>query len=210
MLFNLLAARARCGEIFFGITCDFRLAALPAFDFVAYCFEPRGQFRAVDRRGILLSLVEFSWLQRVSLSVFGFREIEENHVSVQLRGGVTVYRPCAIMFELRRDPLAGCLCWKVPAGAGLDVSLQFIKRGGDTLLMSLSYSFVPAYECCEGYALGCGERRVPARAVLHRSCFLAVFVHVFSCRLVADELLAAKGMLTFGESLEVFLANLTA
>jgi hypothetical protein len=46
--------------------------------------------------------------------------------------------------------------------------------------------------------------------VFHRSYLLAVFVHVFSCRLVADELLAAKRMLTFGEALEVFLANLTA
>src|SRR5260370_30058013 len=105
---------------------------------------------------------------------------------VQLWRSITPPGPCAVLLDLRRDPLAGCLCRKVPAGAGLDVSLQFIKRGGDTLLMRLSYSFVPANECCEGYALGGGECRVPASAVFHRSCFLAVFVHVLTCRLVAD------------------------
>lgn len=38
MFFNLLAARTRRREICFGIARDFRLSALPTFDFVAQPF----------------------------------------------------------------------------------------------------------------------------------------------------------------------------
>ena len=46
--------------------------------------------------------------------------------------------------------------------------------------------------------------------MFHRSYPLAVIVHVFSCRLVADELLTSDRVLAFRESLEVLLANLAA
>jgi len=44
----------------------------------------------------------------------------------------------------------------------------------------------------------------------HRTYILAVFVYVFSCCLVADELLSGNRVLPFREPPEVFLANLAA
>jgi hypothetical protein len=76
--------------------------------------------------------------------------------------------------------------------------------------MRLANSVISTYKRRERYALGRGERGVPARAVLHRAYLLAVLIYVFSCRLVADELVTSNRVLTFRESLEVFLANLTA
>ena len=59
------------------------------------------------------------------------------------------------MLELRRYPFPGCFCRKVPADARLDVSLQFIKRNGNALLMRLPNSLVPTYERSKRYALRC-------------------------------------------------------
>ena len=46
--------------------------------------------------------------------------------------------------------------------------------------------------------------------MFHRSYFLAVFVYVFSRRLVANELLTSDRVLAFREPLEVLLADLAA
>ena len=59
------------------------------------------------------------WLQRIGFAVWGFCEIEENDVRVQLRCRIAVYRPRAVMLERRCYPFAGCLCRKIPSNAGL-------------------------------------------------------------------------------------------
>ena len=129
---------------------------------------------------------------------------------MQLRRGVAVHGPRAVMLKLRRYPFAGCFCRKISADAGLDVSLQFVQRDGHAFLMCRAHPFVSADKRSQRHALRCGERRIPTRAVLHRPYLLAVFVHVFPCRFVADKLLARDRVLAFREPLEVFLAHLSS
>jgi len=42
VLLDLPATRARCRKVFFTVAFDFWLPAIPTFDFVTECFEPRG------------------------------------------------------------------------------------------------------------------------------------------------------------------------
>src|SRR5487761_178027 len=75
--------------------------------------------------------------------------------------------------------------------------------------MRRAHPLVSTNQRRQRYAFRRGECCVPARAVLHRAYFLAVFVHVFPCRFVAHELLASDRVLAFRETLEVFLTHFT-
>src|SRR5260370_35868989 len=76
--------------------------------------------------------------------------------------------------------------------------------------MRFSDTLIATYKGGQRYALWCGKRRIPPCAVFHRAYFLAAPVHVFSGRLVADELFAGDRMLPFAKALKVLLADLTA
>src|SRR5260370_7652111 len=76
--------------------------------------------------------------------------------------------------------------------------------------MCLSDALISTYKGGQRDALWCRKRRVPSRAVFHRAYFLAAPVHVFSGRLVADELFARDRVLAFREPLEMFLAHFSA
>src|SRR5216683_417753 len=76
--------------------------------------------------------------------------------------------------------------------------------------MRLAHALVFTYEGRQRYALRSRKRRVPSRAVFHRAYFLAAPVHVFSRRLVANELLASDRVLASREPLEMFLAHFSA
>src|SRR5260370_4156794 len=76
--------------------------------------------------------------------------------------------------------------------------------------MRFSDTLIATYKGGQRYALWCGKRRIPPCAVFHRAYFLAAPVHVFSGRLVADELFGGDPMLPFAKALKVLLADLTA
>jgi len=52
----------------------------------------------------LLRFVEFTRLQRMGFTVFGLREIEEDNMRMQLRCGIGVYRPGAVVLVEKAGP----------------------------------------------------------------------------------------------------------
>src|SRR6266513_2894141 len=129
---------------------------------------------------------------------------------VQLRCGITVDWPGAIVLEFCGHPFAGCFRGKIPADARLDIPLQFIECNANAFSMSFSYSFISAHKRSQRYALRCRKRRIPTRAVLHRTYLPAVPVYVFPRCLMAHQLLAGHRVLAFREPLEMFLMNFSA
>src|SRR5271156_2818588 len=162
MFFDLFAPRARSVQILAAVTLDFRLTALAVFDLIAKLFEMVCQLRAVHGSGVLLRAIEFLRLQRACLALFSLCQIEEDDVSVKLRGGITVYRPGAIVLEFCGDPISGCLRWETPSKPGLDISLHLVQRNFNTGSMGLLHAFIAAYKCRQRYAFRRGERGIPA------------------------------------------------
>src|SRR5437879_6541111 len=146
----------------------------------------------------------------MGFAVFGLRKIEEDDMRVQLRCGITVDRPGAVVLEFRCYPFARCFCGKIPADARLDIPLQFVECNANAFSMCLPYSFISAHKGSQRYALRCRKRRIPSRAVLHRTYLLTVPVYVFPRCLIAHQLLARHRVLAFREPLEVLLANFSS
>src|SRR6266478_5586069 len=146
----------------------------------------------------------------MGFAVFGLRKIEENNMRMQLRCSITVDRPGAIVLEFCGHPFAGCFCGKIPADARLDITLQFIECNSNAFSMCLPYSFICAHKGSQRYALRCRKRRIPSRAVLHRTYLPTVPVYVFSRGLMPHQLLATHRVLAFRELLEMFLAHFSA
>src|SRR5271157_229685 len=67
--------------------------------------------------------------------------------------------------------------------------------------------FISAHECSQRYAFRCRERRIPASTVLHRLDRTALLVHIFTRRLIADQLLSGNRMLAVTEPLKLFLLH---
>src|SRR5580700_3335629 len=205
MFFDLFPARARSVQILAAVTLDFWLTALAVFDLIAQLFEMVCQLRAVHSGGVLLSAIEFLRLQRACFALFSLCQIEEDDVRVKLRGGITVYRSGAIVLEFCGDPVARCLRSKIPSQSCLNILLQFVQRDFNTGSMGLLYAFIAAYKCRQRYAFRCGERGIPACAVLHRLDCIAVLVHIFSRRLIANQLLAGNRLMAITEPPKLFL-----
>jgi hypothetical protein len=82
------------------------------------------------------------WLQGASLAVLGLRDIEKDDARMQLRRGITIQRPRAVVLELGGDPLARSLGRKIAAEACLHISLQFAQCHSNAFAMSFSNSVV--------------------------------------------------------------------
>src|SRR6266550_808466 len=76
--------------------------------------------------------------------------------------------------------------------------------------MGLPHSFISAHQGSQRYALRCGKRRIPSRAVLYRIYLLTMPIYVFPRCLMAHQLLATHRVLTFREPLEMFLSHFSA
>src|SRR5579864_6959186 len=209
MFLDLPAAWARGLEILRRVTADLRLPALAAVDLIAQLSQVRRQLRTVDGGRILLRSIELPRLEGVGLALIGFREIEEHGVGMQLRRRVVVDRSGAIVLKRRGDPPARGLGGMIAADARLDVLLEFVERDLDAGPVRLSDTLIAANQRRERDTLGCGERRVPAGAMLHRLHAVAVRVRVRTCGLMAHERLIGNRMTALGESLEVRLIHLT-
>src|SRR3984957_17701479 len=209
MRFDLFPPRTRSVQILAAVTLDFWLTALAVFDLIAQLLQMVCQFRAVHGSGVLLSAIKFLRLQRAGFAIFRFCQIEEDHVSVKLRGCITVYRPGAIVLEFRGNPVARCLWCKIPSKPGLDISFHLVQRDSDTGPMSFLHALTAFHKCRQRYAFRRRKGRISARAVRHRLDCFAVLVHIFPRRLIANQLLAGSGMLAIAEAPILFLLHAT-
>src|SRR5437879_1395374 len=156
----------------------------------------RGASFSMSRAVSLLARTTRSgWLPITGFAAFDLGKIEKDDVRMQLRCRVAVYRPGAVVLEFRRHPFAGCFCGKIPAEARLDIPLQFIECNANAFSMRLPYSVISAHKGSQRHALRCRERRIPSRAVLHRTYLLTVPVYVFPRCLMAHQLLATHRVL---------------
>ena len=207
MVLDLLPALARGLEVLRRVPADLGLPALASLDVVAELLQTQGQFRSVDRRGVLLGLIEFPGLERARVALGRLRDVEDHHMRVQLRRGIAIHRPRAVMLEAGRDPLAGGFGRMVAADSGLDVVLQLLKGDRHTRAVRLTDALVPADQGRQRDALGRGEGRVPAGAMLHGLHRMAVRVVVGVSRPMAHERLVGVRVMTLSESLKVRLIH---
>src|SRR5581483_10721365 len=207
---DFTAARTAGFDVFLRVAPDLRLSAGSLLHFIAQRFQAQGQFRAIDGRRVLLRAVKPLRLQRARLSVFSFRDVEEHHMRVELRRGVAVHGPRAVMLEPGCDPFAGCLWWMVPADPRLHVFFEFVQRNVHALTVRRAHVFISTNQSSETHALGRREGRIPAGAVFHRLYFLAALVHVLHRRAVLHQLLPGERMLAVRESRKVLLVHFAA
>src|SRR5439155_17604873 len=99
MPFDLLRAQAIGLEIFFGVTLNLGSSIGPGLDQITEPLELVSQMRLVDRRGILLAFEEFERLQRPGLSLFGFRQVKDHRMGMELRSRIAFDRPGAVMLK---------------------------------------------------------------------------------------------------------------
>ena len=101
----------------------------------------------VDGGRILLTLEEGPFLQSAGRTIVPLRDIEDDGVSVELRGGVAVHRTGGVVLELRGDELPGSFGGIVATNPRLRVSLQLVQGVGDGGAVCLSHLVVTAYQC---------------------------------------------------------------
>ena len=133
ILSNLLAARARCVEIFLRVAFDFWRAAAARGDFVTKLAEPEGQLRLVDGGRELLRRKQALRLQGAILTVVPFRHIEDDSMGMKLRGNITVHRPGGVVLKFRGDKLGRRLRRVVAADTCLRVVLKLLQGATRTL-----------------------------------------------------------------------------
>src|SRR5208283_907265 len=98
---------------------------------------------------------------------------------------------------------------KIPSESRLNVSLQLVQSNSDTGSMGSLHPFISSHKGRQRYALRRREGGIPASTVLHRPDRVALLVHVFPRRLVANQLLSGNRMLTFAEPSKLFLLHRT-
>ena len=97
---DLLPPRTRCLHVLTRVAFDLRLSVCPALDLVAEFLQPYRKLRTVHRRRELLHFVKLLRLQRARLPLGRLRDIEDHRVPVQLRRGVPIDGPAAVVLEL--------------------------------------------------------------------------------------------------------------
>src|ERR1700693_3663513 len=75
--------------------------------------------------------------------------------------------------------------------------------------MSILHALIASHKCRQRYAFRCREGRIPTSAVLHRLDCLAMLVHIFPCRLMANQLLVGNRMLAIAEPPKLLLLHCT-
>ena len=81
-------------------------------------------------------------LERTRASVFRFGNIENDTVSVELRGRVAVHRTRAIVFEFGYSPFPCCFRGMVATHTRLDVVFHFVQSGTDTVPVRFANTLV--------------------------------------------------------------------
>ena len=123
------------------------------------------QLRLVDRSRHRLRTKEFVWLKR-SVIPFGVgRHVEHYGVCMEVRGRVTVYWACGVVFERCCRPASGSLWRGVASCTSLCVPLQVIESFADCLAMGLADALVFSDEGGKRDGFRSIEREVPSSAM---------------------------------------------
>ena len=192
ILANLLAARAGCVQILLRVALDFRRAAAANGDLVAKLAKPVSQLRLIDGRGELLRCEKALRLDCAGLAVLALGDIEDDGMGMELRRNITIDRAGGVVLELRGNELGRGFRRMVPADACLRVMFKLLKRDLHALSMGHANTVIAAHQRGERDGFGCGKRRIPPGAMLHRLDGLAIGILVFVGRTLANKLLAGQ------------------
>src|SRR5262249_6442765 len=102
--------------------------------------------RLVDRRGILLAFEEFQWLQRPDISLFGFGQIEDHGVGVELWSRIAFDWAGTVVLKSGDDQFAGILRRMIASHPCLSETLQFSEGLSDTFPVSFQNSAVSSHQ----------------------------------------------------------------
>src|SRR5271165_759768 len=97
VLFDLLPARAAGFQILLGIALNLRCSVWTLLNFISQLFQAQRQFCSINRCRILLGAIQLMGLQCAGIAVFSLSDIEDDHMSVKLRRGISIYRTAAVM-----------------------------------------------------------------------------------------------------------------
>jgi len=207
IVLDLLATRTGRVEVLTCVASDFRLAAATALYLVAERGQSRCRLGSIDRRGELLRPVQLARLQWTHCTVCRLREVEDDRVGMELRRGIAVHRPGAVVLKQGRYRIAGRFRPAIATEPRLRVRLELLEGDAYALTVRRTDALVAADQRREGHALRRRERRVPTGPVLHRRRAFAPCRHLAS-RLVPNELFTSERMLPLGKALEVRLPYL--
>src|SRR5712664_430539 len=106
LVLDLLAPWTRGVEIRLGEAADLGLPAGAAINLIAQADQPARQLGSIEGRGVRLRRIELPRLERAGFTGGPLRHVKNNDVGMELRGGVPVNRPRAVMLKRGRDPAA--------------------------------------------------------------------------------------------------------
>src|SRR5947209_13639142 len=114
-------------QIVFGVALDVWRMIGAALDSIAELPELRFQFVLINGSPHGLDPEELIRLQRTGLAGVIFGHVEHDHVCVQVRSGVAVYRTRGVVLERGGNPFAGGLRSEVAAHPRLNIMFDFIQ-----------------------------------------------------------------------------------
>src|SRR6202034_2693349 len=120
----LLAARTRSVKIRLRIARDLRRSALSGLNLIAQIAEPVGKLRLIDGSGKLLAVEITLRLNGACGAVRPLSHIEDDRMSMELRGGISIDRTGGVMLELCRNKVFGGFGGMVAADPRLRIPFQ--------------------------------------------------------------------------------------
>ena len=147
------------------------------------------------------------FLKGAGAAIFALGDVEDHHVSMELRGGIAIDRPGRVMLEFGCDELTGRFGGAVATEPGLRVAFQFRQSDGDSLRVRCADTVITSDQGSQRDGFGRGEGGVPPGPVLDGSGGLAISIDVFEGLAMLDKLLARLRMLSFRQPLKFNLAN---
>src|SRR5271165_5258443 len=108
VLFDLLPAWAARFQILLGVALDLRCSVWALLNFISQLPQAQRQFCSINGSRILLRAIQLMRLQCAGIAVFSLGDIEDDHMGMKLRGGISVHRTATVMLKLRGNPSAGC------------------------------------------------------------------------------------------------------
>src|SRR5579863_8711792 len=104
VLFDLLPPRTRRLQILARVTLNLWLSMRPALNLVTKLLQPCRKLRTIDGGCVLLRPIKLLRLKRARLALRRLSHIEDHRVRVQLRCGVAIHGPAAVMLEFGDGP----------------------------------------------------------------------------------------------------------
>ncbi len=207
VVFHLLAARTRRLHILLRVAPDLRLAVLAPLQLVTELLEPRGQFRTVDRRAVVLRGIQLMGLHGAGLAVLPLGHVEDHGMGVELGRGIAIDRPRRVVLEGRGHELARGLRGMDIPYPRLGIVLDFTQSYANALPVGFPHPLIASYQRGQRDGLRRGKRRIPPGPVLHARHFLAALALVSPGYLVPNKLVFSRRMLAFAQPGELLITN---